>query len=240
MVPALALPSTGKRWLSRGVWVGLAALVSLGPGAGEPPYDHFGVAIIAIPLALRYVCGIDLQPTHLAWITVGLALHPVGAMYEFYLNYWWYDHLAHAGAATLVAAVPYVLIRADFRRLDREFRTTPLVAAAVLLWVIAGGAAWEVFELVEPNLLVFGFEDTAKDLAFNLLGGVAVLLAGDAGFRDLSRDFAARAGLYADAGRWAAAGSRRVAAAPLGVAGVLDSPDDAGPEPVDPDPVAAD
>lgn len=162
-------PSLPATVIAYTVQFGLAALIVLAPGAaGPPPFVGYGVAIVALPLAVRVVCHRAVTPLQRVWISAALGLHAVGATYGLYAN-WWYDHLTHTVSGALVAAVAYAVVIASGRVLPGRVSTRTLHAAA-LACLVGVGLAWEVYELYVPHLVVYGAEDTAKDLLFNVVG----------------------------------------------------------------------
>ena len=165
-----SLPATA---LAYAVQVALAALVVLTPGvAGPPAFVEYGVGIVVLPLVVRVVCHRAVTPLQRVWIAAALGLHALGAIYGLYAN-WWYDHLTHAVSAALVVAVAYAVGIAVARVLPGRVSTRTL-HVATLSCLLAAGVTWEVYELYVPHLVVYGAEDTAKDLLFNVVGWVLV------------------------------------------------------------------
>lgn len=166
-------PSRSVTALAVSVQAGLAALVVATPGVpGPPAYVEYGLGILLLPSLVRLVCHRPMTPLQRVWTSAALGLHVLGAVYGFY-GLWWYDHLTHAVSAGLVVAVLYAvgipLARAAPRRVSS--RTLHAVSLACLL---AAGVGWEVYELYVPHLVVYGAEDTAKDLLFDVAGWALV------------------------------------------------------------------
>jgi hypothetical protein len=155
------------------VQVALAALVVLTPGVDGPPaFFEYGVAILVAPLVVRVLCRRPMTPLQRVWTSAALGLHALGAVYGFYAV-WWYDHLTHALSAGLVVACVYALAIPLTHVVPRRVSTRTL-HLATLGCLVAAGLAWEVYELYVPHLVVYGAEDTAKDLVFDLVGWALV------------------------------------------------------------------
>ena len=171
MVPVRPSLRRAARPLARALQVALAALVVLAPDAGpEASFAHYGLALLVAPFVLRRV-GVRLRPRQHVWLGVALTLHPLGALYDWYEAFWWFDHVTHFLSATLVVALAYQVgtrLRPVDPRRDRVLRVASL---AVILFA---GGLWEVYELHTPHLTVYGPTDTGLDVAFDLLGWVAV------------------------------------------------------------------
>lgn len=145
------------------------------------------LAPTAIAFVVETVQGstIYVDPSLPAWIAAAGLLHSIG-MLGPYDTVWWWDHLTHFLSAALIAALAY----AGFLVMGQTgVGLDPSFAGAALLTVgltMVAGVLWELVELlaraagevldVEPVLVHYGIRDTAFDLAFDLLGAVAVVL----------------------------------------------------------------
>jgi uncharacterized membrane protein YjdF len=97
-----------------------------------------------------------------------------------------YDSVAHVVSGGLVASVGYVLARAvELYTEDVSFQPA-FRGVFVLLFVLAVGVAWELFEFAstaftvvagEPLLAQFSADDIAKDILADGVGGGLVVLA---------------------------------------------------------------
>jgi hypothetical protein len=144
-----------------------------------------GLLVTFVPPALRRDRGVTIHPALGLWIGAAVLLHAAGTLGP-YQTYSWYDTLTHTFSASVVAAVGYALARALDTRQECLRLPGVFLFAYVLLFVLAAGAVWEVFEflvglaaegigiptpLVQPSVT-----DTVTDLAFNTLGGTVVAL----------------------------------------------------------------
>lgn len=170
--------------------VGLLAIAAAGIVLGRPSVVVNALGGFAVTF-LPALVGRDLRaPTGAGltlWLTGAAFLHAVGAIGlpgaggNLYSQLWWWDHLTHTASATVVAGAGFGVVRT----LDdhEKLAFPPAVAFAVTLAIVlAVGVYWEVFEWAvghfqifgESALTQYGSGDTAADLAFDGLGGLAV------------------------------------------------------------------
>ncbi len=118
------------------------------------------------------------------WLTVAGLLHSLG-MLGPYDTVWWWDHLTHTVSAALVAALVYAVLLAAAGVGPIPALSPVGVAAATVLGTFGAGVFWELVELaaravgdhygVDPVLVVYDWQDTALDLAFDTAGALVVL-----------------------------------------------------------------
>ena len=181
--------------LAYGVQITLAALVLVSPGTSSPGgWWNYGLGILLLPLALRWVCRRPPSPFQRVWVSVPLAVHALGAIYGLY-GIWWYDHLAHFLSASLVVGVGYAAGIALLRVLPGEHPRWVLHVATLLLIVVCG-VAWEAYEMVVPHLTVYGAEDVVMDVVFDVIGWAVLVPTHRHLLGRLPRDFTARAVVY--------------------------------------------
>lgn len=111
-------------------------------------------------------------------IAIGLVLilgHIFGSFYDGYNRYFFLDIIVHfAGGAWLAlaifAAFPFFGRISGFKKF----------LLPIILFVFAGGVAWEVFEFAVERYYLVNFQgpplDTISDLINDLLGGIATAL----------------------------------------------------------------
>jgi hypothetical protein len=138
------------------------------------------VTVSLLPVAVERLSAASLTAgTELtAWLGFAGFLHMVG-MLGVYESVWWYDHITHTVSAALVAALCYggLLVTSEASR--------AVVALLAVGLTFAGGVCWELIELVaralgrrydiEPVLVHYGWDDTAYDLLFDLVGALVVV-----------------------------------------------------------------
>ncbi|NLV13502.1 hypothetical protein [Haloarcula argentinensis] len=159
--------------------------------------------ITFLPALFRREYGYAMNTGLVLWITVASALHAAGA-FELYEAFGWYDSLAHAVSASLVAGVGYAIARAVERYsgavdFNREFRAT-----FVVLFVLAMGVGWEILEFAsggvasmiggEAVLAQHGTSDIVNDLVFNTVGALIVAGWSTAHFEGLAARLTGRVG----------------------------------------------
>lgn len=176
--------------------VALAAYALVSLSVGELLNVGIPLAIAATPTVLRRVYGYRVNPVVGLWIALSAALHVVGT-FGPYQNIGWYDQVAHAVSASLVAGIGYAVFRALDR--DHEGIVIPTRLQFVFLFVFATafGVLWEIAEfgtgLVaawlggDPVLAQYGLDDAVYDLLFNAVGAVLVAVFGTDYFRSVTR-----------------------------------------------------
>jgi hypothetical protein len=200
---------TGDRTLTlavRGMQLALAgitlfALVTFRWGlvanAGVP------LAVTFLPALLERDLGVPMNAGLVAWITLAVFLHAVGAVGP-YQWFGWYDSLTHTLSATVVAGAGYASARAVDLHTDRLAVPSPFMGAFVVAFVLAFGVLWEIMEFGtgglasvvggEAVLAQYGVRDIALDLTFNAVGAVLVALLGASRLRGVAGDLASRFG----------------------------------------------
>ncbi|WP_336358444.1 hypothetical protein [Haloarcula sp. CGMCC 1.6347] len=164
------------------------------------------LAITFLPALFRREYGYAMDTGIVLWITVASTLHAAGA-FELYGAFGWYDSLAHAVSASLVAGVGYAVARAVERHsgavaFNRKFRAT-----FVVLFVLAVGVGWEIMEFTsggiasmiggEAVLAQYGTSDIVNDLVFNTVGALVVAGWSTAHFEGLAARLTGRVGSLA-------------------------------------------
>ncbi|WP_435333330.1 hypothetical protein [Haloarchaeobius sp. TZWWS8] len=153
------------------------ALFALSPSIPHR-YLHYALLVFIHPWLFRRALGLRLEPIHVVWVSLGVFLHPLGGAFGFYDSVWWWDHLTHVAAASLVAALAYVLASAYVRTESTAAVPAWTVPVAVLTVSLAAGLCWEGIELAHPELVVYGETDTALDAVFNVVGAALTLWLG--------------------------------------------------------------
>jgi hypothetical protein len=181
-----------QRLLARTLQFALVALLVAGLAD-----RHLGVVVncaaalvvTELPAVLERDYRLAADPGLVLWITGAVFVHAVGIAGP-YDNVWWYDHLAHALSASVVAAVGYTAVRAVVDHSESVSVPPRLLAVFVLLVVVAAGVVWEVVEFLAAEfaratgvgdvLIQYGLTDTMLDLVFDVAGGLVVAVWGHA------------------------------------------------------------
>lgn len=182
---------------SAGLAVRLLQLLLVGIAVLGYRTDDLGVTVNAVgALAITLlpaVLGRDrrfaMHPALVLWITVAVVVHTVGVLgaYDAVL---WFDDVAHATSASVVAAVGYATARSLDAHSERLRLTTWFALPYLLAFVMAAGVVWELLEygvtvasveLGRPRpTLQAGLDDTVTDLIYDTVGAVVVAVFGTA------------------------------------------------------------
>ena len=162
------------------VQLGLAGFLAASHAVTTAPfvYPHYVALILLHPWIVRRVTGVRLRPWLIVWISVPLFVHPIGGLYGFYADVWWYDKAAHFASATVVAGIGYVVGRAGDEHGLFPVAPRYTVAAFTMLFVMSAGVLWETVEEWTPLLTVYGPNDTFWDYVFDAAGGLTVVALG--------------------------------------------------------------
>lgn len=175
--------------------VALAVFALVSFSVGELINLGVPVALAFVPAGLRYR-GYRVSPVLGLWIASAATLHVLGSL-GLYQSIPWFDQLAHAVSASLVAGVGFALVQA----IDRYHPVIEIPARLrfVFLFVFATavGVLWEIAEfgigLVASMtggtalLAQYGLSDVVLDLFFNSIGAVVVAVVGTEYFATVTR-----------------------------------------------------
>lgn len=179
-----AVPDDTEHWLYRGMQLVMAGIALYGLVKGKPGVIvNGGVAFLLtfLPAYLRRERGVQLGPGITVWITAAVLLHALGAFW-LYRTVWWYDQLAHALSASVIAGTGYAVTQA-INEYHREVSLPPrFMFLYILIVVMAAGVIWEILEYgigwmstrigsVEV-ITQYGVNDVIADLMANLVGGI--------------------------------------------------------------------
>lgn len=187
-----------KRLLIRVLQFALGVMAVGGVATGRLGITANAVpALIAtfVPTVLRREYAYVMDARLVLWITVAVFLHALGAV-GLYRWYPWYDEITHLVSGALVAGVGYATLRA-FEEHSAEVTVTEAFRGLfVVVFVLAFGVVWEVFEFVAvvggravgtgTPVRVFGIDDIVTDMLANAAGGVLIALWGSRYFGGLA------------------------------------------------------
>jgi uncharacterized membrane protein YjdF len=175
-----------ERWLVRLLRVGLLVIAGYGLYRGQVGIAVNGLVSLGVtfvPALLRRDTSISLDAGYVLWISVAVFIHAVGFLGP-YDNLPWYDSIAHALSASVVAGVGYVTVKAVERTDSRTNLTPEVEFVVILVFVLAFGVLWEILEFGagvvagafggKAVLIQYGLDDVVHDLVFNFLGGLVV------------------------------------------------------------------
>lgn len=173
--PLLAFFDSHKRSLAAIMQLLLAGLVIFGVVTGR-----FGIAVTGaialgvtlLPVLLEREFGYSLNPGLVLLLTLSVTIHTAGSL-GLYEQFGWYDNIAHAVSAMVIAGIGYASFRAlELHSADidvpSEFRVV-----FILVFVLAAGVFWEVLEFALGDLVtVYGIDDIVTDMIFNTVGAI--------------------------------------------------------------------
>lgn len=201
---------TRHRTAVRAMQVLLAGIVALAlVRADGKLFANSAVPLAAtfLPGLLRREYGYPMDAGLALWVTAAVTLHAVGAVGPYETIPWW-DNLTHALSATLVAAVGYAVARAVELHTDDVSFSPRFRAAFVVLFVLAVGVAWELFEFGLGGLAVhlggeallsqYSLENTVHDLVFDAVGAAVVAVWGSGHLEGVARALVGRVDVLAD------------------------------------------
>jgi len=193
----LGIGARSQRRLSRAMQILLVVVVAVGLYGGDAGVVANGAASLAItflPAALERDAGIPMDSGVTLWITTAVFLHALGTLalpgaeLSIYRSVGWWNHLTHALSSSVVAAGGYATIRAIDVHVEGVSVPHRVMFVFILLFVLAFGVLWEVFEFALGELAAatgtrtvltqYGLADTMLDLVFDALGGLAVAAGG--------------------------------------------------------------
>lgn len=147
-------------------------------------WTAFSITGFIVPLNLQYAAvilfhrpvlrwiGVDVTDAQSLLIGLGMALHPLGMVYDLYSRFWFWDHMTHFYSGVLLTSAFLVCLWWK----DVSNRNVVLYS---LLLVLAASGLWELFEFfISTNLTTHGPHDAGIDTAFNLLGWLTMLVFG--------------------------------------------------------------
>lgn len=186
----LRLSDGQERLLVRLLQSGLAGIAVYGLVTGRPGMVASGVltlSVTLVPALLRREYGFTMDAGLVLWITLAVVLHAVGSL-GLYSQFSWYDEITHTVSATVVAGIGYATFRAFEQYSDAIDVPSTFRGVFVVVFVLAFGVVWEVFEFGAPVLArwlgvgspvtVYGIDDIVTDFVFNGVGAVLVALWG--------------------------------------------------------------
>lgn len=162
-----------------------------------------GLALIVtlLPALLRREYGYTMNAGLVLWITGAIFLHSIGSL-GLYSRYSWYDEVTHTTSAILIAGFGYATLRAFECHSDEIDVPSEFRAVFIVVFVLAFGVLWEVFEFasvflsrvlgVSSPVTVYGIDDIVTDMVFNTVGAVVVAIWGTGYFNGLVAFFRQR------------------------------------------------
>ena len=166
----------------------VGACLSLYQGRYQAAFETFAIlSITFLPLLLgrRFQVSIPHEFEVLAVLFIYASLF-LGEVHGYYLRFWWWDLVLHAGSGFLLGVLGFLLVYVMNEKKEIELDLKPgFVALFTFVFAIALGTLWEVFEffmdrtfgtiMQKPMLGDFtGLTDTMYDLMVDALGALII------------------------------------------------------------------
>lgn len=149
------------------------------------------LAIALLPDVVRYRYGYRLNAVLAFLVALSPFMHAVGSLGPYHAVPF-FDDVAHAISASLVAGAGYVLVQVVDDQSEGIEIPGDLRFAFELIFAISFGVVWEIAEFAsgllasvvggEPILAQYGLDDVVMDLLFNTIGATVVALWGTSYF----------------------------------------------------------
>ncbi|MFW6040893.1 MAG: hypothetical protein ACOC85_03555 [Thermoplasmatota archaeon] len=124
-------------------------------------------------------------------IVLALFLHVMGGFLGFYDHLWWWDHLIHIFASTLIAVLGTVLLLSVELHADSLYLPGKFISIFILMFVMAIGVIWEMYEYTVDTFfgtsMQYNLNDTIIDLISNMFGGIIAAILGHKYFHPLAK-----------------------------------------------------
>ncbi len=153
------------------------------------------LGVTFLPAWLERDVGIPMAPGVVLWITASVFLHAMGTVYG-YRGISWYDDLVHVFMTAVVVGIGYAVVRAVDEHDDDVYLPPRFLFVFILLFTMAAGVLWEIFEFgltvlsavleLDAPLVQYGIDDTVTDLLWDSLGGLLVAAWGHVHFHGLA------------------------------------------------------
>lgn len=149
------------------------------------------LAIALVPDGVRYRYDYRLNAVLAFLIALSPFMHAVGSLGPYH-TVPFFDSVAHAISASLVAGAGYVFVRVVDQENEEIEIPGDLRFVFVLLFATSFGVVWEIAEFAsgllasvvggEPILAQYGLDDVVLDLLFNTIGATIVAIWGTSYF----------------------------------------------------------
>ncbi len=176
--------------------LGLGALLLLLQGRLQPAIEVATILFITfLPVVLgnRFQVKIPHEFESLAVVFVYLSLF-LGEVQGFYVRYWWWDLVLHAGSGFLLGILGFLLVYVLNEKADVEIHlNAKFIAFFAFMFALGVGALWEIFEfamdqLFGLNMQKSGLVDTMWDMIVNTVGAFIISMLGWGFLGSKSRD----------------------------------------------------
>jgi hypothetical protein len=142
----------------------------------------FTILVSFTPTILKRDFGITLPFVLDLLISIVIFLHVGGVILNFYGNFPGYDTITHFVASILIGFLAFIIIYILDEYWDGLHMDVYGMAFLVVIFAMAMGVVWELFEWTTDLLLgtreQWGLQDTMKDLLVDTLAGIVIAVVG--------------------------------------------------------------
>jgi len=143
------------------------------------------IAVTLLPLAFGNRFAVQIPPEFEALTVVFVyASLFLGEVQGYYVRFWWWDAVLHAGSGFLLGVFGFLLVYILNERSDIELHMRPrFVAMFAFMFSVGMGALWEIFEfgmdqIFGLNMQKSGLVDTMWDLIVDSVGAFIISFLG--------------------------------------------------------------
>ncbi|MFW6196684.1 MAG: hypothetical protein ACOC5D_05040 [Thermoplasmatota archaeon] len=133
-------------------------------------------SVTMVPYIFTRDMNIVIPPILNLWICAALFFHVLGGIRGYYDYLWWWDNFTHFLSAALISILGFTVLLTINQLSDSIHITSNLIPIILLLFILATGVVWEIFELFSDILfgtnMQYSLADTVQDLMFNAIGAV--------------------------------------------------------------------
>ncbi len=164
----------------------IGAVLSFVQGRVETGVITLGIVYITfLPVVLgnRFQVRIPSEFELLAVVLIYASLF-LGEVRGYYVKFWWWDLVLHAGSGFLMGILGFLLVYVLNEKKEVELDMKPgFVALFAFVFAIGFGTLWEIFEfgmdsLFGTNMMKSGLKDTMWDLIVNCIGALTISILG--------------------------------------------------------------
>jgi len=191
-VTTSGIPDTVVDLIDRGISLLLKVILAVGAileaiqGNWLIATTTTGIVIVAfLPILVGHRFHVRIPPEFelLAVIFVCASLF-LGEVHGYYLKYWWWDMLLHAGSGLILGIFGFLLVYVINEHEDLEMHMKPgFVGLFAFMFALGMGTIWEIVEFSLDQLLGMdtqgnSLEDTMSDLIVDSIGALIISLLG--------------------------------------------------------------
>ena len=149
------------------------------------------ILVTLVPLILAKRLRVFIPPEFVLFAIVFVfASVFLGEVHGYYVRFWWWDLVLHAGSGFLLGIIGFLLVHVLNETEDIDVHMKPgFVAFFAFLFAVGIGALWEIFEFSMDSFFAMnmqkemlgdpsGLTDTMWDLIVDTLGALIITVLG--------------------------------------------------------------